>query len=344
MADGTDSSKQGNLEKFSNDQVESIKKIILQSIIQILPKMINDITPAIIKSAEDIIKTTLNENAQPTNPPRQDQQSSAKYLARQLEQNKENFLNKKLGYRKNIFWKYTRSTELVKLYTQCLEEEPKYIPKIFREENASTLSQEQQAIYDNLSEHKLKAEIEVLQIRSGENQQNLEKIEQKINKFFDTNSSSEEMTNELKSKWKENKEIDENQVIKTWNNKIAAKKTSFSKDKANKSSNNSQEGRTTPAPNSATNNAKSADSTNSQQQQPPSTRLRPRPRQSSSTSPPYSNNTNNVRYPSQQSSKNFLSQHRQPPPLLQTQQPPHLFPLNSSTFPPSPWQNRMYHC
>ena len=102
MADGTDSSKQGNLEKFSNDQVESIKKIVLQSIIQILPKIINDITPAIIKSAEDIIKTTLSENAQPTNPPprpdKEDEQSSAKLLARQLEQNKKTFLNKKLGY------------------------------------------------------------------------------------------------------------------------------------------------------------------------------------------------------------------------------------------------------
>ena len=248
----------------------------------------------------------------------------------------EDFLEQDTLISKEHFWKYTRSTELAKLYTQSLEEEPKYIPKIFREENASTLSQQQQTIYDNLSEHKLKAEIEVLQIRSSENQQKLEKIEHEINEFFDTNSSSEEMINELKSKWKENREIDENQIIKTWNNKIPAKKASFSKDKAIKSNNNSQPGTTTSAPISAANNAKSADSTDSQQQQPPSTRLRPHPRQSSSTSPPYSNSSNNRRYPSQQSSKNFLSQHRQAPPLLQTQQPPHLFPLNSSTFPLSP--------
>eukprot|EP00112_Aurelia_sp_Birch-Aquarium-sp1_P025238 Seg83.7 transcript_id=Seg83.7/GoldUCD/mRNA.D3Y31 product="hypothetical protein" protein_id=Seg83.7/GoldUCD/D3Y31 len=91
-----------HLEIFSNKKVESSKEIVLQSIIQILPAIINDSTPAIIKSAEGIIKTTLNENAQATNLSRPDEQSSAKYLARQLEQSKKTFLNKKLGYRKNI--------------------------------------------------------------------------------------------------------------------------------------------------------------------------------------------------------------------------------------------------
>ena len=66
MANGTDSSKKDNLDKFSNDRVESIKEIVLQSIIQILPQIINGITPAIIKSTGDIIKATLNENSLPT--------------------------------------------------------------------------------------------------------------------------------------------------------------------------------------------------------------------------------------------------------------------------------------
>ncbi len=50
------------------------------------------------------------------------------------------FLNQKLEYQKTIFSKYTRSTDLAQLYSECLAQEPKYIPKGFRETNANMYS------------------------------------------------------------------------------------------------------------------------------------------------------------------------------------------------------------
>ena len=79
-------------------------------------------------------------------------------------------LNRKLKACSDVFWKFTHSTVMAKLYSDCHSEEPLYIPGKFRDKNAYNGSQEEIAVYNELSEHKLSAEIKILQLRARENE------------------------------------------------------------------------------------------------------------------------------------------------------------------------------
>ena len=88
---------------------------------------------------------------------------------------------------------------MAQLYSDCQKEEPPYVPRKFREENARKGSQEEIAVYNKLSEHKLSAEIEILQLRAQENERKLTKIDDEANEFFKSKVQDEEFSNNSKA-------------------------------------------------------------------------------------------------------------------------------------------------
>ena len=73
-----------------------------------------------------------------------------------------NHWQKELEKRKDVYYKFTRSDQLILLYNECLEEEPVYIPRKFRNDNTFTMNEKEKNIYLKLDLTKLKTEIEIL--------------------------------------------------------------------------------------------------------------------------------------------------------------------------------------
>ena len=148
--------KQEKLELINQNQIKAIKDIILKSILEILPIILNDIFPTILTSAENIIKYKIKETL-----PNIDTTSTlqgsfqTQNQAQEFEYFSQKFLNNKLKVPNDYFYKETRSVEIAMLYEECLSEEPPYGPKEFREDKVHTLSEREKEIYGNLSEQKL---------------------------------------------------------------------------------------------------------------------------------------------------------------------------------------------
>ncbi len=155
---------------FSQQQLEESKETVLSSILEILPTIINEVTPVLVKVTEKLIEEKLRENfptkANAFGTQSQSRIASPSTQAHNFEKVNKGFLNRNLKNRKDAFLKYSRSTELTELYNQCLAEEPPYVPKKFREDTAHTLSAEEKSVYDKLGQQKLEAEINILSLRA----------------------------------------------------------------------------------------------------------------------------------------------------------------------------------
>ena len=74
-----------------------------------------------------------------------------------------NHLQKEHGKRKDVYYNFTRSDQLILLYNECLkEEEPIYTPRKFCNDNIFTMNEQEKNIYFKLDLTKLKTEMEVL--------------------------------------------------------------------------------------------------------------------------------------------------------------------------------------
>ncbi len=314
MANNLDTNKRDLLELFTDEQINSIKEIVLQSVMNILPNIIKEITPNVVKSIQEFTQTQLMETL-PQAEIVQESQTSIKETARNFENSKSNYLNNKLKARNDYNYKLTRCLELTKLYTEGLNEEPSYIPKQFRESKPHKMSKEEEIIYTNLSTQKLQAEIQVLQIRANTNREKVEQIDSQVKDFFISNVDNPAVLEELNNKWELNINADEEKVINSWKKKINDERKIIQKDKAS-IANEDSTASATPKPNQNT-------------QRPP--------RKYYNTNPSTNQRQQNQRFPQNpnyNASKNYQS--RMPP-------PPRLLPLNSSTFHPSHWQPNMYH-
>ena len=224
-------SNETNSEHFqlSVKQLESIQQTVLNSVLQILPKIITDLTPKILESAEELMKDSISKMMSIASDALNKTVQTIEVESRDFEETHKRTLNQKLKARSDIFWTFTRSTEMAKLYSDRQKEEPPYVPRKFREENARKGSQEEIAVCDKLSEHKLSAEIEILQLRAQENERKLTKIDDEANEVFKSKVQDEDVLKQLKGTWEKKAKDDETVILKRWEKRIKEKKTFFKK-------------------------------------------------------------------------------------------------------------------
>eukprot|EP00112_Aurelia_sp_Birch-Aquarium-sp1_P000680 Seg1064.18 transcript_id=Seg1064.18/GoldUCD/mRNA.D3Y31 product="hypothetical protein" protein_id=Seg1064.18/GoldUCD/D3Y31 len=159
--------------------------------------------------------------------------------------------------------------EMTKLYSDCFKEEPPYVPRKFREENAHKGSHEEIAVYNKLSEHKLSAEIEILRLRAREHEKKLIKIDDNAHELFHSKVQDEDVLKELKSTWEIKAKEDETAIIKRWEKRIKEGKDIFQKDKSNKGKN--QKPNTNQNKEKASTTANNGNSANSKSNETPAT-------------------------------------------------------------------------
>ena len=98
-------------------------------------------------------------------------------------------------------FKYLRCDKQILLCNECLEEEPIFINRKFRNEKVYIMNGQQQNIYKKLALEKLKTEIEILTNRQERFRNNLDTIDKEIKQFLDNKTIPKILRTEVLSEW-----------------------------------------------------------------------------------------------------------------------------------------------
>ena len=112
-------------------------------------------------------------------------------VTKNLKENVDNFIceNKDLWYskldkQKDVMFKMLCHKQVL-LYNKCLEEEPVYIPRKFRNNKVYTMKDQEKNIYNKLALEKINTEMETQPNRLEHFRNSIETIEKEIKQFLD---------------------------------------------------------------------------------------------------------------------------------------------------------------
>ena len=201
---------------------------------------------------------------------------------------------------------------------------------------------------------RVRAEIEILNLRGRTNRGKIDKIDSDVNTFFTTKIEAQEVIDELKKNWQEKIHHDQQIVMKQWAKKINDKTSIFTRDKAIVTSASSQQidsSTSTPVDTNSEQSQASAVPKPTPPKQPlpkqpyqiaPQQQRQQRPQQFQAQQQQQQSQRNNSfpstprqglqrfqHQPYNNASKNYQG-------LRYPRPPPH-YPPKSSTFLPSPW-------
>ena len=188
-----------NIIKFVSKEFDySFKRALLSAVTEILPRIINVLTPLMLEKS----KAMIEENA------------SRLFKSYESESNKnpkenvddfiyenQNIWYSELDTRKDVMFNYLKCDTQILLYNECLEEEPMYINRKFRNEKVYIMNEQQQNIYKKLALEKLKTEIEILTNRQERFRNNLDTIDKEIKQFLDNKTIPKILRTEVLSEW-----------------------------------------------------------------------------------------------------------------------------------------------
>ena len=137
---------------------------VIKSIMAVLPEILLELIPLIIEKSEALINENITKGLETCRRNVPDNLNVNKEVNSFIRRNNDHW-QKKLEKRKDVYYKFTRSDQLILLYNECLEEEPIYIPRKFRNDNTFTMNEQEKNIYFKLDLTKLKTEMEILTTR-----------------------------------------------------------------------------------------------------------------------------------------------------------------------------------
>ena len=176
--------------------MEDIKSTVIKSIMAVLPEILQELVPLIIEKSEALINEKIRKRSESCRSKLPDNLIVNKEVSSFMRRNK-NHWQKELEKRKDIYYKFTRSDQLILLYNECLEEEPIYIPCKFRNDNTFTMNEQEKNIYFKFDLSKLKTKIEIITTRREYFRKKLDEIDQKFTAFIESKSVSEVVKKEV---------------------------------------------------------------------------------------------------------------------------------------------------
>lgn len=166
-----------NIINFSDEEKKIMRDTLLKCFTTLLPQIINEITPLILKQSQ-IIATKKDVNQDRKVETQVEDNESVLAQGLQLISERQNFWSILLDTREDRFCKLTRDEMLLNLYKEGLQETPVYVPRKFRVEGGNTVS-EIEGNHD-ISTKRLGIEIDTLEIRCKNMKKELNAIDSKI--------------------------------------------------------------------------------------------------------------------------------------------------------------------
>ena len=128
-------------------------------------------------------------------------------------------------------YKYLRCDKLILLYNDCLEIEPMYIPRKFRNDRVHVMNEKEKNIYKKLALEKMKTEMEILTNRREHFRNNLDETDKGLKHFVGSQNIPEVLKKQVLLEWEKDCQKDVTRLEEVWENKIKGMKESFEKDK-----------------------------------------------------------------------------------------------------------------
>ena len=141
---------------FSEEQMESIRKVVLDSIQEILPAILKDIMPTVTETLALKARTDSQEVEEMS----RKRKIALKYVQDHIEEWE--WILKK---RNSKYWQYLRCVSELDLLTECLEQEPMYIPRKFRRDKAHYRDVDEKREIERMNHETMKSHMQILTIR-----------------------------------------------------------------------------------------------------------------------------------------------------------------------------------
>ena len=137
---------------------------VIKSIMAVLPEILLELIPLIIEKSEALINENITKGLEICRRNLPDILNINKKVNSFIRRNNDHWQNE-FEERKDIYYKFTRTDQLILLHIECLEKKPIYIPRKFRYDNTFTINKQEKTIYFKLDRTKLKTKMEILTTR-----------------------------------------------------------------------------------------------------------------------------------------------------------------------------------
>ena len=124
---------------LSEEQLNLISLSIVENISKCIPEIIERVTPLIMEKIDTHLKQVWPNNERNA----ELSFTSIKQEAERFTYSSNKLWSDFLQERKDFVYKFTRFERLLDLYGECLQEEPMYIPRKFRNDKTHVTSQEE---------------------------------------------------------------------------------------------------------------------------------------------------------------------------------------------------------
>ena len=219
-----------SVEEVTKNVLESLKVILKEKLTELVPTLMKEIEPDLIKYAKELIEDFVIDN----NLLLETVKETLLSTDEEVEQFLESFASlcdEKLVERESNYWKFTRCDRLLNLYNDCLQCEPMYIPKQFRSDKYHVMSRQELNIVIKMGLKRLQGECEIMNCRKEEFLNRVQLIDQEIEELIYQSNLSPKATKILLDRWKTFYVKDTTKVDKKWDKRIESTKRAFEKDK-----------------------------------------------------------------------------------------------------------------
>ena len=210
---------------FSDEQMVDIREVIVNSIKEIIPAVISESANTLAEKCKETV-SHATKHCFPTEitPPSQE---AMQFIAI----NKQSW-KLQLAERNKLYGQFIRCESLLDTYGLCLQEEPPYVPRRYRQDKIHVLYDEEKSIRTTANLQNMQTDMEVLKIRRDNYKRLLAKCDENSLKFIaEKTNDSAPLTQEILSIWNESFRQDQEKVDKTWARKVASMHVAFEKDK-----------------------------------------------------------------------------------------------------------------
>ena len=214
---------------FTSEQVQQLSQMIFNQMeSQLLPMLFDklstlcttDLLPKIKDELISVTETMLLQTKQEVREQTFKSQCSKQDAMKFMTDNKDLF-NKYEASRDNAFWSATRYYELTKLYQECLNETPKYVPKKFRRDRYHVVSAEELLILQQREVNDLKSEMDLFQLREERNRKKIELQDDLVAILVNEKVQNPYLKEEILWTWNQNNREEMERVTQVWKKKVA---------------------------------------------------------------------------------------------------------------------------
>ena len=217
-----------SLDGITNELMDALKVVLVEKITELIPNILKEVTPDIIHHTKSVIESYVIENSDLL----RDSLAKTDEDIKEFNKTNERFIDSSLLEREKEYYKLARCENLIRLYNECMESEPPYVPRKWRSDNYHVKSEAELNIVDKFDLERFKGECEILKVRRDEYAGKLIAIDTNIDKLFRSSKLSRENQSKGLKRWEKLVNEDTARIDTKLGGKTESTKKAFEKDKA----------------------------------------------------------------------------------------------------------------